>query len=132
MAPDMADKADKKETRPGSGVSRRDFLRGGAAGALALAEEDRHAGVKPVGVLQPPRDVAAVIEIDGETGMAQLVRQIELSRDDAVTLERLAREHLGMTFPDDIILVLPESLIANEQITNEPVTNEPRHSDEGR
>lgn len=35
MAPDNADKANKKEPRPTSGVSRRDFLRGSAAGAVS-------------------------------------------------------------------------------------------------
>ncbi|MEE8524141.1 MAG: septum formation initiator family protein [Thermoanaerobaculia bacterium] len=29
--------------------------------------------------------------------------------DDPIVLERLAREELGMVFPDDIVIVLPET-----------------------
>lgn len=38
----------------------------------------------------------------------ELTHLIEALREDPVTLERLAREELGMVFPGDILIVLPE------------------------
>ncbi len=38
----------------------------------------------------------------------ELRRRIELLVDDPATLERLAREDLGMVRPGDVVIVLPE------------------------
>lgn len=37
-----------------------------------------------------------------------LRRQVDRLSDDPVTLERLAREDLGLVKPDDLVIVLPE------------------------
>jgi cell division protein FtsB len=47
-------------------------------------------------------------EIAGaEARIVELERRIELLRDDPVTLERLAREELGLVHPEDVVVVLP-------------------------
>ena len=38
----------------------------------------------------------------------ELKRSIQLLQDDPATLERLAREELGMVRPSDVVIVLPE------------------------
>ena len=43
-----------------------------------------------------------------EARIAELRRRIERLKDDPVTLDRLAREELGMVSPDDVVIVLPE------------------------
>jgi cell division protein FtsB len=42
-----------------------------------------------------------------EARVAELRRRIARLRDDPVTLERLAREDLGLVRPGDVVLVLP-------------------------
>ena len=44
---------------------------------------------------------------EAEARIVELERRIELLREDPVTLERLAREELGLVRPDDIVVVLP-------------------------
>jgi len=44
---------------------------------------------------------------EAEARSAELERRIELLRDDPVTLERLAREELGLVRPHDVVVVLP-------------------------
>ncbi|HVS16737.1 MAG TPA: septum formation initiator family protein [Thermoanaerobaculia bacterium] len=47
-------------------------------------------------------------EIAGaEARIVELEHRIELLRDDPVTLERLAREELGLVRPEDVVVVLP-------------------------
>ena len=42
-----------------------------------------------------------------EQRVADLRQRIELLRHDPVTLERLAREELGMVRPEDVVIVFP-------------------------
>ena len=45
---------------------------------------------------------------------AALREQIELVRSDPATLERLAREELGLVRPGDVVILLPEEPVAKE------------------
>lgn len=62
------------------------------------------------------RDLAAVREREAEletrlaatrAEIAAFERRLDRLRHDPVTLERLAREELGMTRPGDVVIVLP-------------------------
>ena len=62
------------------------------------------------------RDLSAVRQREGElverlaatrTEIAAFERRLERLRRDPVTLERLAREELGMVRPGDVVIVLP-------------------------
>jgi len=44
---------------------------------------------------------------EAESRIDELEQRIELLRDDPVTLERLAREELGLVRPGDLVIVLP-------------------------
>ena len=44
---------------------------------------------------------------EAEQRVADLRQRIELLREDPVTLERLAREELGMVKPEDVVIVFP-------------------------
>jgi cell division protein FtsB len=59
------------------------------------------------------RELEAKIS-DTRARIGELDEEIERLRDDPVTLERLAREELGMARPDDVVLVLPEEGAAEE------------------
>jgi cell division protein FtsB len=43
-----------------------------------------------------------------EARIAELKRRIDRLRDDPVTLDRLAREEVGLVAPGDVVIVLPE------------------------
>ncbi len=43
-----------------------------------------------------------------EARIRALERRIERLRSDPVTLDRLAREDLGMVAPEDVVIILPE------------------------
>ncbi len=67
------------------------------------------------------RDLAAVRERESEletrlaatrAEIAAFERRLERLRRDPVTLERLAREDLGMVRPGDVVIVLPPEEIA--------------------
>lgn len=42
------------------------------------------------------------------TGIEQLKRRIDRLKSDPAILERLAREDLGLVYPDDVIIELPQ------------------------
>lgn len=42
-----------------------------------------------------------------ESRIAELRARIERLKDDPLTLERMAREELGLVSPDDVVIVLP-------------------------
>lgn len=46
---------------------------------------------------------------EAEVRIDELERRIGLLRDDPVTLERLAREELGLVRPGDLVVVLPNA-----------------------
>ncbi len=59
--------------------------------------------------LQLARDRAAGIEAeiaDTETEIEHLGRRLELLRNDPATLERLAREELGMVKPGEVVVLM--------------------------
>ena len=43
-----------------------------------------------------------------EARIAELQRRIERLKSDPTTLDRMAREELGLVSPDDVVIVLPE------------------------
>jgi cell division protein FtsB len=43
-----------------------------------------------------------------EARIAELRRRIDRLRDDPVTLDRLARQEVGLVAPGDVVIVLPE------------------------
>jgi xanthine dehydrogenase YagT iron-sulfur-binding subunit len=89
--------ADKRESPPG-GLSRRDFLRGGAAagvvgagllgGAVALDAKPAH-GVAGIGGVVGPGPVPMTFQINGET--------LKASLEPRVTLLDALRDHLDLT-----------------------------------
>jgi cell division protein FtsB len=68
------------------------------------------AGLRSYRDLEAARRREALLEqkiASTEAHVAVLRRRIERLRDDPVTLERLAREELGMVRPGDVVIVLP-------------------------
>jgi len=70
-----------------------------------------------VGGLKSTRDLGLARErvedleqgiLEAESRIRQLERSIDRLRNDPLTLERRAREDLGLAFPDDLIYLLPE------------------------
>jgi cell division protein FtsB len=59
------------------------------------------------GARERERELAREV-VAREERIRALERRIERLRDDPVTLDRLAREDLGMVSPGDVVLVLPE------------------------
>jgi len=59
------------------------------------------------GARERERELAREV-VAREERIRALERRIERLRDDPVTLDRLAREDLGMVSPEDVVLVLPE------------------------
>jgi len=60
--------------------------------------------------LESARDKERALAADvaaREERIRALERKIERLRDDPVTLDRLAREDLGMVAPEDVVIVLP-------------------------
>ena len=55
--------------------------------------------------------------------IAELDQRLERIENDPITLERLAREELGMVRPDDIVIVLPESDAASRASDPGPETD---------
>jgi cell division protein FtsB len=49
--------------------------------------------------------------LDTRTGIEQLKRRIGRLKSDPAILERLAREDLGLVYPDDVIIELPQPAI---------------------
>ncbi|HVF60049.1 MAG TPA: septum formation initiator family protein [Thermoanaerobaculia bacterium] len=77
------------------------------AGALLLLAL---AGVKSWQDLAAARAREAALEgenVESEERIAQLQGQIERLKSDPSTLERLAREELGLVRPGDVVIVLP-------------------------
>ena len=101
MAPDMADKADKKETRPGSGVSRRDFLRGGAAGALGtgLLSGGLAGATTQTETQTEPAEEAVGIAGPGAVPMAFRINgdRYTVHLEPRVTLLDALRNHMDLT-----------------------------------
>jgi cell division protein FtsB len=48
-----------------------------------------------------------------EARIAELKRKIERMKNDPVTLDRMARQELGLVSPDDVVIVLPARAAAN-------------------
>jgi cell division protein FtsB len=46
---------------------------------------------------------------ESEKKIQALEKRIERLRDDPVTLDRVAREELGLVRPDEVVIVLPET-----------------------
>lgn len=68
------------------------------------------AGVRSYRDLEAARRREALLEqkiAATEASVAVLRRRVERLRDDPVTLERLAREELGMVRAGDVVIVLP-------------------------
>ena len=62
-------------------------------------------------------------EIDATQGrIDQLQELIEKVENDPLTLERLAREDLGLVRPGDIVIVLPEDETAPETAPSNPTS----------
>jgi len=77
-------------------------------GALVLVLSG--AGYKGYRDLISARDRAQLLaqrKAETEQRVADLRQRIELLRKDPVTLERLAREELGMVRPQDVVIVFP-------------------------
>jgi len=100
MAPDKADKADKadkKETPPKSGVSRRDFLKGGTAGALS-------AGLLAGGLAEAATQAETAEEALGIAGPGAIPMAFRINGDrytvslePRVTLLDALRNHMDLT-----------------------------------
>jgi cell division protein FtsB len=61
----------------------------------------------------------------------ELSRRIQRLQDDPLAIERLAREHYGMMYPGDVVIVLPEEPPAVTPVSFEPETPEPVHPGTG-
>jgi cell division protein FtsB len=70
------------------------------------------AGFKSYRDLEAARDHEADLERRVEAAkerIRSLDQRLEGITDDPIVLERLAREELGMVYPDDVVIVLPEA-----------------------
>jgi cell division protein FtsB len=62
------------------------------------------------------RSRAAALEAEvaaTEARIAELKRRIDRLRDDPVTLDRMAREEVGLVAPGDVVIVLPSAPTPN-------------------
>jgi cell division protein FtsB len=64
------------------------------------------------------REHVLLAEIAGtEQRIAELKRRIESLKHDPVTLDRVARESLGLVRPEDVVIVLPAPATATAPLT---------------
>ena len=71
------------------------------------------AGVKSFRDLKAARDLEADLEqriAASQSRIRVLSDYVRMIEEDPLTLERLAREDLGMVKPGDVVIVLPESM----------------------
>lgn len=105
----------------------RPYLAAAAAVALALGLLAT-AGVKSYrdleGALEHERSLERQIAA-AEQRIRVLDRRAELIARDPATLERLAREELGMVRPGDVVIVLPAGDDAAAVADDDPVTPAP-------
>jgi cell division protein FtsB len=69
------------------------------------------AGVKSYRDLKAARDLETDLErriAESEARIRALTEHVRRVEEDPLTLERLAREELGMVKPGDVVIVLPE------------------------
>lgn len=69
------------------------------------------AGVKSYRDLKAARDLEADLErriAESEARIRVLTEHVRRIEEDPLTLERLAREELGMVKPGDVVIVLPD------------------------
>ena len=77
-----------------------------AALVLALAGAG-YQGYRDLVSARARAQLLAQRKAETEQRVADLRQRIELLRQDPVTLERLAREELGMVRPEDVVIVFP-------------------------
>lgn len=82
-----------------------------AVAAVSLLGLLATAGFKSVGDLRAARDLERRLErqiVESEERIRVLRGDVRSIENDPLTLERLAREELGMVKPNDVVIVLPE------------------------
>lgn len=101
--------SDEQESQTGEDTAERSWLGIAVLVLLALLAV---AGVKSYHDLKVvrTREVDLQQQVEATKGRLEVLGQrLDLLDDDPLTLERLAREELGMVRPGDVVIVLPET-----------------------
>ena len=61
----------------------------------------------------------------------ELTIRIQRLQDDPLAIERLAREHYGMMYPGDVVIVMPEDPVAATPVGSQPEAPSSAHPGRG-
>jgi cell division protein FtsB len=89
------------------GKAARNLLRAAAVLLVLLLAIAGAQSYRDLAVARAREEQLAARAREMEERIAALRRQIERLRNDPRALERLAREELGLTYPQDMVIVLP-------------------------
>jgi cell division protein FtsB len=84
-------------------------LGGGVIFVVSLLVTAGGKGYRDLQIIQQREAEVSARIVAAEERLEDLRHRIQLLREDPATLERLAREELGLVGPDDIVFVLPDA-----------------------